>query len=172
MNDRLKSEVDPSHIEQERVSPCTPVEDTAQRTIASPDGPREPPPEPPAYFNEREVAEWNAIVNHLGADFFPWESLPLLASYVSICCQLEKIMRELSGFKEGPPRDVAMRKDYWKLTRCRGQLVMGLASLSTKLRLAPSTRNDRDRTTVRARRAAQSAGRKPWEFLFETDLDS
>ena len=144
----------------------------ADLSIVSPDGPREPPPEPPAYFNEREVSEWRALVGHLGAEFFPPESLALLTSYVSIACQLEVITRELSRFKEGPPRDVAMRKDYWKLTRCRGQLVMGLASLSTKLRLAPSTRNDRDRTTVQARRAAQSVGlKKPWEFGTD-DLDS
>jgi hypothetical protein len=53
----------------------------------TPNGPREPPPKPPSYFNKREVAEWNAIVGCLGAEFFPRESLALLASYVSISCQ-------------------------------------------------------------------------------------
>jgi hypothetical protein len=74
------------------------------------------------------------------------ESLALLACYVSVSCQLEAITRELSRFKEGPPRDVR-----------RGELL-----LATQLRLAPSC-NDRDRTTVRARRAAQSNGPKKWE---------
>ena len=158
MNDRLKSEVDPSRIEQERVSPCTPVEDTAQRTIVSPDGPREPPPEPPAYFNEREVSEWRTIVECLPQDFFPRESLALLTSYVSISCQLEAISADLSRFKEGPPRD-ARRKEYWELTKFRGPLVMQLATLSAKLRIAPSARNDRA-----SRRAAHSGGARPWEF--------
>ena len=36
--------------------------------------------------------------------------------------------------------------------------------LSTKLRLAPSTRNTRDKTTTQARRA--SSGPKPWEADF------
>ena len=88
---------------------------------------------------------------------------------MSVTCQLEAITRELSKFREGPPRDVR-RKEYGELMRYRGQLVMQLTVLATKLRLAPSC-NDRDRTTVRARRAAQSGGRKPWEFGTE-DLDS
>jgi hypothetical protein len=108
-------------------------------------------------------------VDRPGAEYFPREAIALLASYVSISCQLEAISAELARFEE-PPRDEA--KEYWKLTRYRGQLGVLLASLSTKLRLAPSTRNDRDRTMVRARRAAQSNGPKPWEFPFETDLDS
>jgi hypothetical protein len=98
------------------------------------------------------------------------ESLALLACYVSVTCQLEAITRELSRFK-GPPRDVR-RKEYGELMQYQGQLVLQLSALSTKLRLAPSSCNDRDRTTVRARRAAQSNGPKPWEFPFETDLDS
>jgi len=81
----------------------------ADLSIVSPDGPREPPPEPPAYFNEREVVEWRTIVECLPQDFFPRESLALLTSYVSIACQLEVITRELSRFKEGPPRDAAKR---------------------------------------------------------------
>ena len=142
----------------------------ADLSIVSPDGPREPPPQPPSFFSEREVKEWRAIVDRLGAEYFPREAIALLVSFVSISCQLEAISAELSRFKE-PPRDEATRKEYWELTKCRSQLVMALASLSTKLRLAPSTRNDRDRTTVQARRAGQSTGRKPWEFGTE-DLDS
>jgi len=38
----------------------------ADLSIVSPNGPREPPPEPPAYFNAREREEWNAIVGRLG----------------------------------------------------------------------------------------------------------
>jgi hypothetical protein len=130
-------------------------------------GPREPLPQPPAYFNEREVTEWRTIVECLGPDFFPRESLALLANYVSISCQVEAISAALSKFKEGPPRDVR-RKEYGELMRFRGPLIIQLATLSAKLRLAPSARNDRDRTT---RRAGQSVGlKKPWEF--GTDLDS
>jgi hypothetical protein len=140
----------------------------ADLSIVTPNGPRATL-EPPVYFNAREVAEWRAIVDRLGAEYFPRECHMLLTCFISISCQLEAISAALSKLKE-PPRDEATRKEYWELTRCRGQLVMGLASLSTKLRLAPSTRNDRDRTTVQARRAAQSTGRKPWEF--GTDLDS
>ena len=95
----------------------------ASQSIVSPDGPPRETPQPPSYFNEREVAEWNALVRHLGPDFFPWESLALLACYVSVSCQLEAITRELSRFKEGPPRDVR-RKEYGELMRYRGQLVM------------------------------------------------
>ena len=120
---------------------------SAASLLVTPNGPRELPPEPPHYFSEREAAEWRAIVECLPPDFFPYESLPLLTCYVSIACQLEVITRELSRFKEGPPRDVR-RKEYGELMRYRGQLVMQLTVLATKLRLAPSTRNDRDRTTV------------------------
>src|SRR5215471_16433255 len=130
---------------------------SAATLSVAPDGRAAEKLDPPAYFNEREVAEWRAIVECLPQDFFPPESLALLTSYVSIACQLEVITRELSRFKEGPPRD-ARRKEYWELTRGRGQLVMQLATLSAKLRIAPSTRNDR------TRRAAQSGGAKPWEF--------
>jgi hypothetical protein len=132
----------------------------ANLSIVSPDGPREPPPEPPAYFNEREAVEWRAIVECLPQGFFPYESLALLTSYVSIAVQLDAINGQLSKFKGSlPPRD-ATRKEYWELTRARGPLVMQLAVLSAKLRIAPSARNDR--TT---RRAGQSgSGAKPWEF--------
>jgi len=50
----------------------------ASSLAVSPDGPPPEPPQPPSFFNEREIAEWNALVRHLGADFFPWESLALL----------------------------------------------------------------------------------------------
>ena len=127
----------------------------------TPNGPRPPPLQPPAYFNAREVAEWRAIVDRLGDEFFPRESLALLANYVSISCQLEAISAELARFEELPRE--ATRKAYWeKLTRGRGPLVLQLANLASKLRLAPSTSNDRDRTT---RRAGQSVClKKPWEF--------
>ena len=112
------------------------------------------------YFNAREVAEWNALVAHLGADFFPWESLPLLASYVSISCQIEAISAELSQFKELPSEPT--RKAYWaKLTKGRGPLVLQLANLAAKLRIAPSSRNDRDRT--------RPPGPRPWEAGFKND---
>src|SRR5215471_10886407 len=122
---------------------------SAATLSVAPDGRAAEKLDPPAYFNEREVAEWRAIVECLPQDFFPQESLALLTSYVSIACQLEVITRELSRFKEGPPRD-ARRKEYWELTKFRGPLVLQLANLAAKLRLAPSSRNDRDRTTHRA----------------------
>ena len=132
------------------------------RNVASmtPNGPRQPPPQPPAYFNAREVKEWRAIVDHLGPDFFARESLALLASYVSIACQIEAISAELSQFKELPSEPT--RKAYWaKLTKGRGPLVLQLANLAAKLRIAPSSRNDRDRT--------RPPGPRPWEAGFKND---
>jgi len=76
--------LDPSRIEQERVSPCTHADDTAQPTC------RLFPPtvraNRRAYFNEREVSEWRAIVECLPHDFLR-ESLALLTCYVSIAVQ-------------------------------------------------------------------------------------
>src|SRR5215471_18651962 len=83
-----------THLEQERVRTMhTRGRYSAASLAVSPDGPPPELPKPPSYFNEREVAEWNALVNHLGPDFFPWESLALLACYVSVSCQLEAITR-------------------------------------------------------------------------------
>ena len=64
-----------------------------------PNGPREAL-EPPDYFNARERKEWSAIVNRLGADFFPYECRMLLTCYISIAVQLEAINGELSKFKD------------------------------------------------------------------------
>ena len=79
----------------------------ADLSVVSPDGPREPPPEPPAYFNEREAKEWRAIVECLPQDFFPRESLALLTSYVSIACQLEVITLVETTFGKTRARDIA-----------------------------------------------------------------
>ena len=122
---------------------------SAAALSVTPNGPREPPLQPPAYFNAREVAEWRAIVDRLGDEYFPRESRALLANYVSISCQLSDLGAELSKFKEVPCEPT--RRAYWAtLTRGRGPLVLQLANLAAKLRLAPSSRNDRDRTTHRA----------------------
>ena len=139
----------------------------ADLSIISPDGPREIL-EPPDYFNARELKEWNEVVGRLGSEFFPRECLVLAATFISISVALEAINRELSRFDKGLPRPGELRS-YCELIKLRGPLVTQLALLATKLRLAPSTRNDRDRTTGQAKRAAQVHGRKPWEVEIESD---
>ena len=93
----------------------------------------------------------------------------MAATFISISCNLEAINRELSKFDKGYPKPEQLRS-YCELIKLRGPLVTQLSLLATKLRLAPSTRNDRDRTTTQAKRAARSPGRKPWED-FESESD-
>jgi phage terminase small subunit len=114
--------------------------------------------QPPAHLGERERAEWAAIIARIGEALLPRETHGLLATFCAVKIQLETINEALAEFGARVPEDKQGWQRYRELTRMRGMLAAQLASLSTKLRLAPSARFDRHWVGAEARRRA---GRPP-----------
>jgi hypothetical protein len=120
-------------------------------------------PQPPPHATDREVAEWWAVIDRLGPAWFPRETHGLLAAFCSVKCQLDDVNQGLAKFSHGLPSGEKRWKRYQELTRMRGALSTQLASLATKMRLTPQSRNDRDRATSESRRRQEQTDGKPWD---------
>jgi hypothetical protein len=120
--------------------------------------PTDYPPPPPA-LGEREAVEWRAVLQRMGPELLPRETHPLLMAYCAIKVQLDQVHQALAAF--GPiPEDRTRWQRFKELTSMRTQLAHQLASLSIKLRIAPSARTDRHLVgAVVRRRGARPA---PW----------
>ena len=114
--------------------------------------------QPPAHLGARERAEWAAIIARMGEALLPREAHALLEAFCAVKVQLQTVSEALAAFGARVPEDKQGWQRYRELTRMRGMLAAQLASLSTKLRLAPSARFDRHWVGAEARRRA---GRPP-----------
>jgi phage terminase small subunit len=90
----------------------------------------------------------------------PRECHALLEAFCNIKIQLETVSTALAEFGTQVPEDRQGWSRYAELTRLRGKLVNQLASLSTKLRLAPSARADKNWAGAEARRRGSRP--PPW----------
>jgi phage terminase small subunit len=129
-----------------------------------------PPPEallptespPPSALGERERQEWQAIIARLGPQWLPRECHALLEAFCNIKIQLQTVSAALAEFGGRVPEDRQGWGRYKELSRMRGLLANQLCSLSTKLRLAPSARNDRHWAGAEARRRGSRP--PPWSL--------
>jgi len=113
---------------------------------------------PPPQMGEREAAEWQVITARLGAAWFPKEAHALLTAYCNIKTQLDDLHQALATFGSIPEDQQGWGR-YKELTLLRNRLAQSLASLSTKLRLAPSSRTDRHWAGATSRRRVSQP---PW----------
>lgn len=125
-------------------------------------------PDPPRELTDDEAVEWRAVVNRLPADWFPTETLPLLAQYcrhtvaarrvATMIEQLDNLMgaEVKSG---GNPAEVVMSsaKAVDRLLKMQERESRCLSSLATKMRISQQTTYDK------SRKKGSVAPKKPWE---------
>lgn len=135
------------------------ISEDAKMVTPPPEATADRPP-PPAHLGDRERAEWQAIITRMGANLLPRETHALLEAFCQVKVQLQTVSAALAEFGAQVPQEKERWRRYQDLTRMRGQLANQLASLSTKLRLAPSARFDRHYAGAETRRRADRP--PPW----------
>lgn len=112
-------------------------------------------PDPPADLTVEEADEWRAVVNRLPADWFPAETLPMLAQYcrhTSAARRVAHLIERMQSDEEG--FDI---KDYDRLLKMQERESRCLASLATKMRISQQTTYDK------SRKKGSGESKKPWE---------
>lgn len=118
-------------------------------------------PEPPADLNELEQAEWRNIVDRMPADWFPQETWPILRQLCVHIRLAAMLQGELRLFPPGLFEDGVRFGQFDSVCRAHERESRAIATLSTKLRLTPHSRHDRQKAGVATRVVA---GPKPWEI--------
>lgn len=108
-------------------------------------------PDPPAELTGEQAAEWVAVVRSLPADWFGRETHSLLAQYCRHVVSARHVARRIDAAGDDDLPTLA------RLLRMQAVQSGAIASLATKLRLAPSATSDR-------RKTKGPAGRTPWEW--------
>ena len=123
--------------------------------------------EPPIDLTAEEAREWVKVVNRMPADWFPAETLPMLAQYcrhVVGCRRIAYLIQDLSTFNEtcgaydidgdaifdaeGNPirlRCAYPVEEYDRLLRMQDREGRALTSLATKMRMTQQTTYDKSR---------------------------
>jgi hypothetical protein len=124
----------------------------------------EPKPtlEPPKYMAARERAEWRSIVARFGSSAFPPETRVLLAALCGVMVALDAVSAELSKLGPGIPSDRSSWCKFRDLIALRGQLATQVASVGTKLRIFPQSRDVRRLKTADYERLREADDIKPW----------
>jgi len=125
-------------------------------------------PDPPIELTEDEGEVWRVVVNRLPADWFPAETLPMLAQYCRHTVASRRVAAMISSLDEECAKAV-------KDGAAQGEVVLGsakaldrllkmqeresrcLASLATKMRISQQTQYDK------SRKRGAVAPKKPWE---------
>lgn len=113
-------------------------------------------PDVPPELNDEERDIWRSVVNRLPADWFPAETLPMLAQY----CRHTVASRRVASLIEAMQSDTEgfSIKDYDRLLKMQERESRCLASLATKMRISQQTTYDKSR-----KKGAVLAPKKPWE---------
>src|SRR5215831_15104982 len=95
------------------------VSDDAKMVTPPPAATADRPP-PPAHLGARERAEWQAIIERMGANLLPRETYGLLETFVAAKVQLQTINQALAEFGIQVPQEKERWRRYQDLTRMRG----------------------------------------------------
>jgi hypothetical protein len=136
--------------------------------VASPDGPilpthREPPP---ADLTPSQQKIWRGIVADLDRDWFAdtRHLLVELVAHIDFAAMLregiEQVRAQLADLVPGSKEERAMSKQLTSLLRAHGKQSSSIASLSTRLRLTPQSRQ----SARRADQVRHRTGRRPWDW--------
>jgi hypothetical protein len=129
-------------------------------------------PEPPSDLTAEQQSEWRAVVNRLPADWFPRETLPLLAQYCRHVVSAGRIAQMIQHMDEGlaamtvnathPASDEGddnaefSLDAYDKLLKMQEREGRAMSSLATRMRLTQQSTFDKERKKGKA-------GKKPWQ---------
>lgn len=124
-------------------------------------------PDPPDDLADDEVAEWRAVVNRLPADWFPAETLPMLAQYCRhtvaarrVASMIEQLDQEVAKtINEGTSAGEAVlgtAKMLDRLLKMQERESRCIASLATKMRISQQATYDKSRKKG-------NVAAKPWD---------
>jgi hypothetical protein len=111
-------------------------------------------PDAPAEFTQEQAAIWSSVVSGLPADWFPDETLPILAQYCRHVSRSRRIARLLDRLEKSEEVDV---KEYRDLLKSEQEQSGVIATLATKMRIAQQSTYDKSK-----RKGVQ--GRRPWDI--------
>jgi hypothetical protein len=118
-------------------------------------------PQPPANLDKDEARHWRVYVDRMPADWFPAETLPVLAQLCADVVMSERVSAELRKVRRRSLAHDADFKRFAILGRMELRFSQSIANLSTKLRLTNQSR-------LRSERAAQDEQKarhiKPWDI--------
>lgn len=127
---------------------------------------RRPEPAPDLTSDEAEV--WRSVVNRLSADWFPAETLPLLAQYARHAVTARRVAAMIASLDEecakavrdGTPQGevvLGSAKTLDRLLKMQERESRCLSSLATKMRISQQTTYDK------SRKKGALTPKKPWE---------
>lgn len=111
-------------------------------------------PDPLPGLTARQVQVWREVVNRLPADWFPAETLPLLAQYCRHVVEAERLALMIDQLTEKGQFDLG---DYDLLLRMHEREGRAASSLATRMRLTQQATYSARKSTGRPK------GRKPWD---------
>jgi len=114
-------------------------------------------PQPLDELTDEQKIEWLTVVNRMPADWFPDETLALLAQYCRHVVSSRRISQKIDEFETGKKRMVV--KSYDQLLRMREREGRALSSLATRMRI--SQHSSYDKTKQRGKVIDES---DPWDF--------
>jgi hypothetical protein len=101
---------------------------------------RIPRPQPPAELEPAEADQWRLIVGASAPERFPPDTHPMLVGYCRKAVGLENIASRIKEISSHVPMDDDL---YLRWKAVETAEIRALTLLATKLRLAPSTYEDR-----------------------------
>ena len=125
-------------------------------------------PEPPRDLTDEEAEVWRTVVNRLPADWFPAETLPMLAQYARhtiaskrVASMIEQLdLAVAADIKDGATPAAAVlgtAKMLDRLLKMQERESRCIASLATKMRISQQTTYDK------SRKKGSVGPKKPWE---------
>ena len=110
-------------------------------------------PGPPGELTQEQADEWQAVVNRLPADWFPRETLPLLAQYCRHVVASRHIAQLIDEAESGDSLDL---DKYDMLLRMQEREGRALSSLATRMRLT-------QQATYDPKRKKPAQEKPPWQ---------
>lgn len=112
-----------------------------------------PRPLPPPELTPEQAEEWRAVVNRLQADWFPRETLPMLAQYCRHVVAARRVAQLVSEIEKAEEFDLLAYDRALKMQEREGR---ALSSLATRMRIS-------QQSTIRAESARKPPVKKPWQ---------
>ncbi len=113
-----------------------------------------PRPGPPTELTEEQAFEWQSVVDHLPAEWFPRETHGLLAQYCRHVVAARRVAQLIAGMEA---RDVLLIDDYDQLLKMQEREGRALSSLATRMRISQQA------TFHPEKSKGQKVAKKPWE---------
>lgn len=100
-------------------------------------------PEPVAELTDEQAAVWVSVVNRLPADWFPRETLPMLAHYCRHVVAARRIAQLIERLESADEIDL---NEYDRLLRMQDREGRAMSSMATRMRITQQASYDRKKS--------------------------